>query len=67
MLVKLLCSRSCAVAGPQNFGDVVEIDDDEAGRLVASGQAEPVKATAKRGAKKVETAKKRAPRKEKRG
>jgi len=66
MLVKLLCSRASA-AGAQNAGDLIEVGGAEARALIASGSAELVKDEVKRGTKKVETAKKRAPRKEKRG
>lgn len=58
MLIKLLCSRSC-VEGVQVEGDVVEVENSEARRLIESGQAEAVKAEVKRGAKKAETATKR--------
>lgn len=46
MKVKLLISRA-GVGFVQNRGDVVEVPDDEGARMIASGQAEPVR-TAKR-------------------
>lgn len=53
MKVKLLISR----AGPslsQNYGDVVEVGDEEGKRLIAAGKAEPV--AEKRKAQKATTA-----------
>jgi hypothetical protein len=45
MKVKLLTPR-CGERFVQNAGDVVELDDAEALRLIERGSAEPVKAAA---------------------
>lgn len=42
MRIKLLVSRSGA-DGAQNRGDEIDIDSDEAIRLIAAGQAEAVR------------------------
>lgn len=42
MKVKLLVSRSGAM-GAQNAGEEVEVTTDEAARMIAAGQAEPVR------------------------
>lgn len=53
MKIKLLVSRSGA-NGAQNRGEEIEVDADEAKRMIEAGQAEPVrsakveKATAKK-------------------
>lgn len=39
--VKLLVSR-CGVNGAENRGDVITVSADEAGRMIAAGQAVPV-------------------------
>lgn len=44
MKVKLLTPRAAAT-GSENRGDIVEVSDDEAVRMIESGQAEPVRAT----------------------
>ena len=66
MLVKLLVSRFCIVNGSQGVGDIIDVGDIEGNTLLERGQAEAVKPTIKRGAKKAETAT-RAKRVEKRG
>ena len=43
MKVKLLAPRG-GVGFSQNRGDVVTVPDDEAKRMIAKGQCEPVKA-----------------------
>lgn len=43
MQVRLLVSRATA-SGPQNIGDVLEVPEAEAVRMVAAGQAEAVRA-----------------------
>ncbi len=45
MKVKLLCGRS-GVDFSQNAGEVIDVDGDEGGRMVAAGQAEPYSETA---------------------
>lgn len=42
MKVKLLIARATAT-GPENRGDVIDVTDDEAVRMIESGQAEPVR------------------------
>lgn len=42
MRIQLLQSRASA-AGPQNVGDVIEVDAAEGKRLIAAGVAEPVR------------------------
>lgn len=57
MKIKLLTSRAGPM-GSQNVGDEIEVPDDEAERMIAAGQALPVrtskprKAVAKRKAEK---------------
>lgn len=46
MQVKLLVSR-CGLAGAQNAGDVIDVPSDEATRMIAAGQAVPVRAVKK--------------------
>ena len=61
MKVKLLVSRA-GVGFTQNCGDVIDVDEDEANRLIDSNQAEP--ASARKGAGRkavVEAAVKPAP------
>lgn len=43
MKVKLLVSRA-GVGFSQNAGDIVEVSDGEASRMIEAGQAEPVRA-----------------------
>ena len=43
MQVKLLTARASA-RGAENRGDIVEVSDDEAVRMIEAGQAEPVRA-----------------------
>jgi hypothetical protein len=45
MKVKLLVSRASA-AGAENRGDVIEVSDGEAIRMIEAGQAEPVREVA---------------------
>lgn len=45
MQVKLLVSRVTAT-GAENRGDVVDVTNAEAVRMIAAGQAEPVRAVA---------------------
>lgn len=42
MKIKLLTSRATAT-GAQNRGDVIDVPDDEARRMIAGGQAQPVR------------------------
>lgn len=42
MLVKLLVSRAHA-SGSQNRGDIIEVNNGEAARMIAAEQAEPVR------------------------
>lgn len=49
MKIKLLVSRSGA-DGAQNVGDIIDVANDEAGRMIEAGQAEAV-----RGSKKATT------------
>ena len=42
MKIKLLVSRS-GVDGAQNRGDEIEVDAEEAKRMIEAGQAEPVR------------------------
>lgn len=42
MLVKLLVARAAAT-GSQNRGEVVEVNNGEAARMIEAGQAEPVR------------------------
>lgn len=45
MKIKLLVSR-VGPAGAQNRGDVIEVGDAEATRMIEAGQAEPVRGSA---------------------
>jgi len=45
MRVKLLQSRATA-AGAENRGDVIEVPDAEAVRMIEAGQAEPIRSAA---------------------
>lgn len=42
MQIKLLIARASA-AGAQNRGDVIEVSNDEAARMIEAGQAAPVR------------------------
>lgn len=42
MQIKLLTSRASA-RGAQNRGDIIEVPNDEAIRMIEAGQAEPVR------------------------
>lgn len=42
MKIKLLMARAAA-SGAQNRGDVIDVSADEAGRMVAAGQAEMIR------------------------
>ena len=42
MKVELLISRAAA-SGSQNRGDIVEVSDNEAARMIEAGQAKPVR------------------------
>lgn len=44
MKINLLVARATAT-GAQNRGDVIEVADAEAIRMIAAGQAEPVRET----------------------
>ncbi len=58
MLIKFIHCLATAT-DPRNPGDVVEVDDAEAGRLIAAGIAEakqPKTATGRKGARATETA-----------
>ena len=55
MKVKLLVARAAAT-GAENRGDVVEVSDDEAVRMIEAGQAEPIR-TAKAPEKAVKRSK----------
>ena len=44
MQIKLLMARATAT-GSQNRGDVVDVSDAEAVRMIEAGQAQPVRAT----------------------
>ena len=46
MKVELLVSRS-GVDGAQNRGDVIDVSDNEAKRMIEAGQAVPVRSAAK--------------------
>ncbi len=46
MKIELLTARAAA-GGSQNRGDVVEVSDAEAKRLIEAGQAVPVRSAAK--------------------
>ena len=52
MKVKILQSVSSSVFGAPAIGSVVEIDDDEAKRLIKAGICEPVKVNKKTASKK---------------
>lgn len=43
MQVKLLAARATAT-GAENRGDIVEVSENEAIRMIEAGQAEPVRA-----------------------
>lgn len=43
MKIKLLTARATA-RGPENRGDVIDVSDAEAVRMIEAGQAEPVRA-----------------------
>lgn len=45
MKLKLLVSRATA-NGPENRGDVIDVSDAEAIRMIEAGQAEPVREVA---------------------
>lgn len=45
MQVKLLQSRATA-HGPENRGDVIDVSEAEALRMIEAGQAEPVRSAA---------------------
>lgn len=49
--VKLLVGRAGPAIGVENAGDVIDVDKDEAERLISTQQAEPVKSSSKRTAK----------------
>ena len=42
MKIELLVSRASA-SGSQNRGDIVEVSDNEAARMIEAGQAKPVR------------------------
>jgi hypothetical protein len=46
MKIELLTSRASA-GGSQNRGDVIDVSDDEAKRLIEAGQATPVRSAVK--------------------
>lgn len=39
MTIKLLTSRTANIGNPEQWGDVIEVPDDEAKRMIAAGQA----------------------------
>jgi hypothetical protein len=43
MKVKLLVSRASVVHGPQAYGDIIDVDDAEAIRMIEANQCEPVR------------------------
>lgn len=43
MKIELLVARATA-SGAQNRGDVIEVESDEAARMIEAGQAAPVRA-----------------------
>ncbi len=46
MKIKLLTARATA-SGSQNRGDIIDVPEDEAGRMIEAGQAEVVRAAVK--------------------
>ena len=42
MLVRLTCSRVCAVQGYQASGEIIDVTQEEAYRMIQSRQAEAV-------------------------
>lgn len=46
MKIKLLVSRATA-NGAEDRGDVIEVSDAEAVRMIAAGQAEPIRSEAR--------------------
>ena len=51
MKVKLLCSRA-GIDFSQAKGDTIEVDEAEAGRMIAAGQAEQISKTERATSKK---------------
>tara|TARA_A100001201_G_C4095729_1_gene203686 strand:+ start:4963 stop:5142 length:180 start_codon:yes stop_codon:yes gene_type:complete len=50
MKVKLITPRA-GIGFSQNRGDIIEVDNDEAKRMIEKGQCEPVKSTKRQTAK----------------
>lgn len=61
MKIKLLVPRATAT-GPENRGDVIEVPDAEAVRMIEAGQAEPIREAAPERAVKPARAEKAAKR-----
>lgn len=43
MKVKLLVSRASSEHGPQAYGDIIDVDDATAIRMINAGQCQPVR------------------------